>query len=499
MKIISVLFKKVSLAGFVFIFIVTSVLAGVSVNELIQAGMPASLAQFGAKVSSNEGNWTSVNQYGCLGAFQFCPGTFEMYYSGSRKDFLNKPNDQIDTWIRYQQNEWRKAQKNGLDGLVGKSICYRGRCASVTESSVLMACQFGCGKNGKLDNLINNGLNCEANSVKDGNGKSVCDYLISGAGYNVSDITSHSENGSNGSIGESHGVCLTRSPWSEAGEKVISPYGQDRSTRPNASSGYHQGLDIVNSAGRGDPLYASINGRIFQATSGSGGLRVITETGNQRFIWMHLNTISPQPEVGNNVSPVQIGTMGGSGTINNALVHHHLGVLLRGDALQTNSETDKGRVFKTGDGQFSGSKMSQPLSSLDISQASPKTWYFVNPETFLHKRIPFDQNTLLSYQLDRPDGLTLVNSCSVDGNSHSYSTNGGVSADSGVGNTFVGGNGDAEYELKTVSNSTRSFYLDMARQANSGAMLSTRTAQIGRTETDLSLGLLIINSLEPKI
>ncbi|GCC44275.1 hypothetical protein chiPu_0028075, partial [Chiloscyllium punctatum] len=51
-----------------------------------------------------------------------------------------------------------------------------------------MACQFGCGSNGKLANYVASG-DCNARNVKDGNGVSVCTYLVRGAGYDVSCFT----------------------------------------------------------------------------------------------------------------------------------------------------------------------------------------------------------------------------------------------------------------------------------------------------------------------
>lgn len=474
--------------------------AGVSVNDLIRAGMPPGFAGFGALVSKHEGNWGSVNQFGCLGAFQFCPGTFERFYKGGRDQFLANPSHQVTAWMDYQRTEWAKAQKNGLHNLVGQQVCYKGRCGTITESSVLMACQFGCGANGKLGNLSKNGLNCDARNVKDGNNKSVCDYLIDGAGQDVSAVTGNSDSGSGGSGGG--GVCLARSPWSPAGQQVMSPYGEDRSHRPGASKGRHQGLDIINSAGRGDPLYAAIDGKVWQATNGSGGLRVITETGDQRFMWMHLDTISKQAEAGQSVSVnTQIGTMGGSGTKNNATVHHHLAVLMRGDAVKNRAGNGSDRVLRTGDGQFTGNKNAPPLSSHEIANASPKAWYFVQPERFLYQKIPYNPGTLAGYKLDRPGGMTLDNTCSPQFNSgeQPYSSNGGMSGDSYAGNSFVGGGGTTDYEMDVIENSERSFLLDLARQANAGGQLSARAGQIGRAEADLSLGLLIINELDAKL
>jgi hypothetical protein len=164
------------------------VFAGESAASLIAAGIPANCAPFAAKVSAAEGNFGTTNQYGCLGAFQFCPGTFERYYTGSAQSFLNDPQAQVAAWTRYQQNSWSQVRKNGMDSLVGQQVCSGGRCATIDQSAILMACQFGCGKGGKLANYAASG-DCNARNVKDGNGVSVCTYLVKGAGYDASCFT----------------------------------------------------------------------------------------------------------------------------------------------------------------------------------------------------------------------------------------------------------------------------------------------------------------------
>jgi len=168
------------------------VLAGVGPNDLVGAGMPPGLAGFAANVSSSEGNWDTFNQYNCVGAFQFCPGTLERYYSGGRSQFANDPKGQVNAWLRYQADEWSKAKSNGYTDLIGKEICYKGKCATVTASSILKACQFGCGTGGKLGHVASGG-GCDDRQAKDGNLYSVCNYLISGAGHDVSDITGMTE------------------------------------------------------------------------------------------------------------------------------------------------------------------------------------------------------------------------------------------------------------------------------------------------------------------
>jgi hypothetical protein len=175
-------------AGFLLCLSAAAALAGESAASLTAAGIPSNCAAFAAEVSGSEGNFGSTNPYGCVGAFQFCPGTFERYYNGSTASFLKSPPAQAIAWTRYEQASWSQAEKNGMTRLVGQQVCYGSRCATIDESAILMACQFGCGAHGKLANYAATG-NCNARSVEDGNGVSVCAYLIRGAGYDASCFT----------------------------------------------------------------------------------------------------------------------------------------------------------------------------------------------------------------------------------------------------------------------------------------------------------------------
>ena len=161
--------------------------------------MPAQCSKFAEKVSASEGNWRSENAYGCVGAFQFCPGTFEKYYGGTKEEFKSNPSAQVAAWTQYQKDEWSKAQTVGSTSLIGKQVCYDGSCFTVDQSSILFACQFGCGKGGKLYNLVQNGGQCVAPSAgrkssptNDGNGVCVAAYLKKGVGYDASCFTGQS-------------------------------------------------------------------------------------------------------------------------------------------------------------------------------------------------------------------------------------------------------------------------------------------------------------------
>lgn len=228
--------------------------------------------------------------------------------------------------------------------------------------------------------------------------------------------------------------CLAVPVMAEAGERIMSPYGVDRSDRPGASLGYHQGLDIVNDAGRGDPIFAGIHGTVFVAKDGSGGNKVgITSTdGTQRFVFFHLDRFDVR--VGDTVTPdTQIGIQGSTG-VSYSAVHLHLSSLLRGDVLRAFG--NDGRVWRTAHG-WVGTKGTQPLSASQISGALPNDYYFVNPETFLHHRITMNVPAAYEAQgIIRPDNLTLVPTCEPSSEffdmSAARSSNGGVSQADGL-------------------------------------------------------------------
>lgn len=179
-------------------FVASLAFAGESAVSLLNAGMPAECAEYASNVSQSEGSFGSVspivNGTRCYGAFQFCDsGTLQAYWDGSREDFLDSPSAQVTAWQRYQRNQWNAVQKNGLTSLIGQQVCYQGTCATISQSSILKACQFGCRSGGKLYNLAKSGLDCNAAGTRDGAGTSVCSYLISGAGYNVGCITNSND------------------------------------------------------------------------------------------------------------------------------------------------------------------------------------------------------------------------------------------------------------------------------------------------------------------
>lgn len=177
-------------------------------------------------------------------------------------------------------------------------------------------------------------------------------------------------------------ACLTHRTNSLAGEKIVSPYGVDRTGR--ASKGWHQGIDIVNSAGRGDPILSGSAGTVnFRHSQGAAGNYATVNSGDMRYIYMHMETVMDRLAGKSVAAGDQIGTMGCSGLAPGCPVHLHLGAMMRGDALQASGAA--GRVWREGAG-----KSASPLSADQIKAALPTAWYLVNPEPFLSHQIPLD-------------------------------------------------------------------------------------------------------------
>lgn len=301
--------------------------------------------------------------------------------------------------------------------------------------------------------------------------------------------------GAGGGVSTVSGVCLSHPVMSSSGAAVTSPYGMDRTGR--ASAGYHQGLDLVNSVGMGDPIYAGVAGKVIVAGAGSGGMnRVVIETsdGSQRFVFMHLASIHRDVRVPNaTVQPdTQIGTMGNTGT---RAIHLHLSALMSGDKLQ--SAGVESRVWASTAG-WVGTKSAQPLSADQIAGVAPDSFYFVNPEPFLPERVPFRPNLLTAYAdqgLVRPDGLTLPNNCAVEGSQNRLSSSGGGVSMSELGGNALNHMGDVGYAADMAMAEMRDAFVDLTKiSADNFANSLQETRAVDRPIA--ALGMLIMEANE---
>lgn len=468
----------------------TTALAGVSTSDLVSAGMPAELSDFAAAVSASEGNWDSVNEYGCAGAFQFCPDTRLQYDARSLADFLESREAQVSAYRRYMADQWRIATRNGYDELIGRQICYDGRCATITASSIIKACQFGCGSLGALGEFYRSR---DCSQALDGNGVSVCSYLIRGSAYNVAAITGTPEPSV---MVAGATTCLMRDPFSMAGAAVSSPFGVDRTGR--ASAGYHLGLDLVNAAGRNDLVFAGIEGRVVRSSAdNTNTVFVETSDGRQRVGYLHGQ--ARRVAVGDTVlSDTGVITMGDTGSP--GAVHLHLEIHVSGEVMASLGAAT-GRVWPLGDrSAFFGDKGSSGLVGSTLQGSAPEPFYIVNPETYLQTRIPFRPALLTAYAsqgLNRPDGLTLEPTCAP---SSDMPMQGGMASSNG-GSTLGGGWSEfgvaAMANMQTLTNMAASDGRDATIQYGQSAIGAARigvgNGSNARSQSMLLAGLILGN------
>lgn len=468
--------------------------AQVSQAELIAAGMPSGLAAFASAVTSSEGNWSSLNQYGCAGAFQFCPATRRRYYSGSVDSFLSTPSHQVSAYRRYLADEWRLATRNNFDSLIGSNVCFGGTCRPITQSSILKACQFGCAYGGDLGIYHRTG---DCNAARDGNGVSVCTYLIRGSGYDVSEITGETEPGAvpPGGVGS----CFDRDLMASS-STVTSPFGVDRTGR--ASAGYHLGLDIAGSGGAGASVFAGVPGTVVLSSANrTNSVFIETPDGRQRVGYLHGQ--ARRVAQGDSVLPdTVVITQGDTGSP--GAVHLHLEVHVSGEVMASIGEA-AGRVWPLGSRTtFFGNKGSSGLAGASLEGAAPAPFYVVNPETYLHSRVPFSSSVLSASQyarqgFSRPDGLTLDPTCApgaefLDGGM--MSSNGGHNSMGGVGDFGAALTGNPQTLANLASQGGRDAVIQYGQAAIGAARTGSHLNDARRSRISVLAGLILTTEEE---
>lgn len=276
-------------------------------------------------------------------------------------------------------------------------------------------------------------------------------------------------------------MCLQIPIMSQAGEMATSPFGVDRTGR--ASPGYHLGLDLVNSVGHGDPIYAGVPGRVVQSIPKMNAVFVETSDGSMRFGYLH--GAGRNVAFGDEVQPdTQVITMGDTGSV--GAVHLHLYAALSGDLVARLGE-EVGMIWPLSAEDFYGNKNRGGLSGVDLIAAAPAPFYMVNPETYLHHRVPFQQSTLNAEQYRRqgfvrPDGLTLEPTCTPSPDFFSgplRSNNGGATIGGGMADSGAA----AAHNTQTLVNIATAEGRDaMIQYGLSSIGTATRNANRGQSQ-----------------
>jgi hypothetical protein len=179
--------------------------AGGGASQCTQTDFQKAVAQ-----RESSGDATQVNSAGYMGLYQFgAPALQDLGYAApgssngniiwtgkngitSTSQFLNNPNLQTQVFNDYTTMNTNTINRLGLNQYIGQTLP---NGTTVTQSSLLFGCQFGCGK---VQKYFSSGGQCNAAS-SDGNGVCVSQYLSLGSGYDVNGSGSTGSCGGGGS------------------------------------------------------------------------------------------------------------------------------------------------------------------------------------------------------------------------------------------------------------------------------------------------------------
>lgn len=481
-----------------------AIAASVSSSSMSQAGMNADLAQYAAAVSGNEGNWSSVGTttlsngtvVRCYGAFQFCDnGTLQRYYNGTGDQFRHDPAAQVTAYKSYMSDNWAAAQRNGLTSAVGKSACWNGKCVTVTNSSILMACQFGCGSSSKLANYVKNGYSCDGVfSTSDGKGTSVCKYLVTGANYNVSAVTGQSNDTMTGT------QCLAALTSGQLSLAV--PYGTQRTGEGTGGQEWNShAIGLTSTAtttdGNAPEVLAGIAGNATwhpSSAPGGGSVVITAPDGSAKVTYSGLSgvdaamnkaspTVSQSQKIGLMTVNQAQGSSSGTPGFNIALE-------LSGAALKA-----AGLSPRAGDAVpcptcTTSNSGNSAVGSDKLADAGARTYYYVNPETFLNHAISVSPQAQRAYPqafTGRSSTSTLPTTCSASpeelAKAGAPSGGTGSSEDGGLGGVAGYRNGSDDFPAVFAAEAERALFSEWSHSIADDLRIKARDSE-ARDVTD---------------
>lgn len=455
--------------------------ASVAPQDMLSAGMSSDLLQYAVAVTRNEGKWTDVNSYGCVGAFQFCPGTFEHYYHGSVDSFLKDKGAQVSAFVSYEHDNWMTARRNGLTSAIGKTVCWNNSCTTITASSILMACQFGCGQKGKLAHFVQNGYSCNGvYNTADGNGTSVCKYLYTGANYNVSAITNMDDDSAR------RPQCLGDLASVELALSV--PYGSVRGGKDGAEWEQHSiGLSAKSSDGM-PSVKSGLSGQArWYPTSAPSGSSVTISDGSIRLSYSGLSGVSGKVDggqegsshvsAGQEIGFMMSGKDGQKPSFNLALAASQKALKAAGLSGRA------GASVPCENCTTSTSTGNTALASDKLADAASRSFYYVNPETFLGKRASVLPEAVSAYPQafsGRSSSQTLPTTCDAGDTlmrSSPASSGSGSSVDGGTDGVSGYRGGSDDYAANIAAQAEHGLWLELARDVADDLRVKSRGSE----------------------
>jgi hypothetical protein len=268
----------------------------------------------------------------------------------------------------------------------------------------------------------------------------------------------------------------------------------DRTGR--ASAGYHLGLDLVNSAGAGDLVFAGVDGVVVRSHADStNSVFIETSDGRQRVGFLHgqARRVALGDAVLSDTGVITMGDTGSPGA-----VHLHLEVHVSGEVMASLGEA-AGRIWPLASrAAFFGDKGSSGLLGSTLEGTAPAAFYVVNPETYLHTRIPFRPNILAAYApqgLDRPDGLTLEPTCAPSSdmlfNAGMASSNGGFTPGGGWSDFGTAAMANMQTLVNMAASDGRDAAIQYGQAAIGEARLGAGDRDNARMQTAMLSGLIL--------
>lgn len=331
------------------------------------------------------------------------------------------------------------------------------------DAAMVAACiQLGPGN---CQKSINNG--CSGVSTAEGGDGS----------NNICTMAAKANNGGGETANSGSGSCLAAHPV--VSPVVFSEFGSwNRAGVDKGNNGWHRGVDIYpkaaqGQASKGQALFATHDGKL---TVGGMGLKV--ENGQFRTLYLHSGSMPEAREVKAGEEIGKIGDKKAAGK-----PHLHFEVQVPKSAVTATKciigQETNDCAFPVVPGEKPKRDPNGYATSQSLASASPKAWFYVNPERYLKERVPVQGSA--TARTGRTESLP--NSCTPGTSVAETPTSAGESENTaalagGFGDYLSGhgsGVANADKELRSiVIDMTRQSALDVRAATSSAAQMQAR-------------------------
>lgn len=420
------------------------------------------------RMSEGGGNYGTNTGNGYWGAYQFSEDALtdigymnDGQWTGkngvnSLEDYLNNPTAQDDAFLSYGEKNLRYL--GNWQQYIGQTI----GGVKVTRAGLIAGSHL-VGAGG-MEYWLTSGGDCtdkgKGSDAVDGNGTCAGTYVAE------NQVDEKCSPGSSGS-----GSCLAAHPV--ISPVVFSEYGSwNRAGVDKGNNGWHRGVDIYpkaaqGQASKGQALFAAHDGKL---TVGAMGLKV--ENGQFRTLYLHSGSIPESKDVKAGEEIGKIGDKRAEGK-----PHLHFEVQVPKSAVTATKciigQDTNDCAFPVVPGEKPKRDPNGYATSQSLASASPKAWFYVNPERYLKERVPVQGSA--TARTGRTESLP--NSCTPGTSVAETPTSAGESdntaALAGGFGDYLSGHGSG---VANADKELRSVVIDMTRQSALDVRAATSSA-----------------------